>query len=164
MHVDEIAQLWDYNYWANARVLEAAGRLSDDDLTAPANLSHGSIFGALVHVLAAEWIWRVRCEENTSPHRVPRPDDFTSLRDLEDRWEREEVSMRAYLAGLTDAELYRTVAYTTTSGAPHTNTLWHLLVHVVNHGTQFRSEAATALSARGFSPGDLDFLAYLREE
>lgn len=163
MRVEEIAELWDYNYWANARVLDAAGRLSQADLMAPADLSHGSIFGSLVHALAAEWVWRLRCQENTSPDGVPTADDFATLQDLEARWEREEVSMRAYVSGLGDDELYGIVDYTTTSGVPHTNVLWHLLVHVVNHGTQFRSEAATALTARGFSPGDLDFLAYLRE-
>ena len=39
--------------------------------------------------------------------------------------------------------------------------LWDMMVHVVNHGTQHRSEAAMALAAMGRSPGDLDFLDYV---
>jgi uncharacterized damage-inducible protein DinB len=162
--IEEVAQLWDYNYWANARVLDAASRLGHADLTAPAPLSHGSIFASLVHVLAAEWIWRLRCEEGVSPDHLITAADFPTLQELEARWEREEVTMRAYLASLDADELCRTVRYTTTSGVPHANLLWHLLVHVVNHGTQFRGEAATTLTAHGSSPGDLDLLAYLREE
>lgn len=42
--------------------------------------------------------------------------------------------------------------------------LWHCLLHVVNHGTQHRSEAAAILTGYGRSPGDLDFTAFLNEQ
>ena len=39
--------------------------------------------------------------------------------------------------------------------------LWQALAHVVNHGTQHRSEAAALLTAAGHSPGDLDMVDYI---
>ena len=39
--------------------------------------------------------------------------------------------------------------------------LWDMMAHVVNHGTQHRSEAAMALTAMGRSPGDLDLLDFV---
>jgi uncharacterized damage-inducible protein DinB len=38
--------------------------------------------------------------------------------------------------------------------------VWQLLVHVVNHGTQHRAEAAALLTAEGRSPGELDLFDY----
>jgi uncharacterized damage-inducible protein DinB len=38
------------------------------------------------------------------------------------------------------------------------------LAHVVNHGTQSRSEAAVLLTEYGQSPGDLDLILFLREQ
>jgi uncharacterized damage-inducible protein DinB len=37
------------------------------------------------------------------------------------------------------------------------------MAHLVNHGTQHRSEAAAMLTEYGYSPGDIDFIIYLRE-
>ena len=72
-------------------------------------------------------------------------------------------ALAAFVASLTDEDLNRTVRYKTTKGAPMENVLWHLMAHVVNHGTQHRSEAAMLLTSYGFSPGDLDLMVFLRE-
>ena len=61
MNKNDILTLYDYNYWANARVLKAAANVTPDQFVVPFNLSHDSLRGALVHVLAAEMVWRLRC-------------------------------------------------------------------------------------------------------
>jgi uncharacterized damage-inducible protein DinB len=39
-----------------------------------------------------------------------------------------------------------------------------MLVHVVNHGTQHRAEAAALLTSEGRSPGELDLINYAEEQ
>ena len=41
--------------------------------------------------------------------------------------------------------------------------VWQMLVHVVNHGTQHRAEAAALLTGEGRSPGELDLINYAEE-
>lgn len=163
MNQADINFLIDYNYWANARVLNAAAQLAPDRFSAPRGLSHGSIRGALVHVLAAEMVWRLRCQSGLSPAALPADSDFPTFDILRARWAEEEAAMRAFIALLTDEQLSSAIDYTTTKGVPYSNILWQLLAHVVNHGTQFRAEAAVALTAEGHSPGDLDLLLFMRE-
>ena len=163
MNKNDILTLYNYNYWANARVLTAAANVTPDQFSAPFNLSHGSLRGALVHVLAAETVWRLRCQEGISVAALPAENEFPSLDMLRARWVEEESAMRSFLASLTDERLTQKIQYTTTKGVPFENVLWHLLAHVVNHGTQFRAEAAIALTAYGQSPGDLDLLFFFRQ-
>jgi uncharacterized damage-inducible protein DinB len=41
--------------------------------------------------------------------------------------------------------------------------MWQTMVHLMNHGTQHRSEAAVILTEAGGSPGDLDVLDFAEE-
>ena len=50
------------------------------------------------------------------------------------------------------------------NGEERRTALWVLLTHVVNHGTQHRSEAAEALTLVGRSPGSLDLTSYVWEQ
>lgn len=162
MNREEIQLLFDYNYWANGRVLAAAGRVTPEQFVAPAGLSHGSVRATLVHMLAVEVVWRLRLLEGTSPTSLLAEGEFPTVEALAARWQAEERAMRDSLAALTDEALAATVKYTTTRGVPYEDVLWHLLLHVVNHGTQSRAEAGVGLAHLGQSPGDLDLLVFLR--
>jgi uncharacterized damage-inducible protein DinB len=163
MTLDPILALYEYNCWANARVLAAASRLTRDALFAPAVQSHGSLRGTLVHILAVEWMWRMRCQTGSSPPRYIPAERFLDLESIRVAWAEEEKSMRNFLGGLGDAQLARPVRYTSRQGEPREDALWEVLVHVVNHGTQHRAEAGLRLTELGSSPGDVDFLLFTRE-
>jgi uncharacterized damage-inducible protein DinB len=66
-------------------------------------------------------------------------------------WRAEWPAIDAWLASMDDAWLERD-----DEGVR----FWQMLAHVVNHGTQHRSEAAAILTDVGRSPGDLDMIDF----
>lgn len=164
MNIRNIQTIYDYNYWANGRILAAAAQLSQDQFAAPITNNYSVLRGAIVHVLEAEYAWRMLLQHKTLEHfRELKEDDFPTVAALAERWREDEAAMRAWLATLTDEDLAGIIRYITDEGGTRERVLWHCLWHVVNHGTQHRSEAAVILTAYGYSPGGLDFTAFLNE-
>ncbi len=154
--------LYDYNCWANRRILAASARVSPEQFVEPAGLNYGTLRGTLLHTLDTEYGWRILVQHHRrTPELVEA--DFPTVEALVQRWDAEEADMREYLASLSDADLVGTVRYTNDRGEPRERVLWHVLAHIVNHGTQHRSEAAVILTNCGQSPGDLDLPLFLNE-
>jgi len=162
MNKQDILTLYQYNRWANAKILSMAAQVTQEQFLAPASFPHGGLRGTLVHALFAEWVWRQRWE-GTSPTQRFKPQDFPKFEALRTRWMEEENQLMKFVEGLTDDQLNQTFRYNNLSGQPFTKILWHAMAHVVNHGTQHRTEAAAMLTDFGYSPGDIDFIYYLDE-
>lgn len=162
MTQEDILLLYKYNQWANAKILAAAAQVTQGQFLAPTSFPHGSLRGTLVHALFAEWIWRKRWE-GTSPTERFRADSFPTFASLCTRWQDEERALMAFVEGVSDTRLNSIFHYTNTSGQPFTMVLWQSMAHVVNHGTQHRSEAAAILTDLDHSPGDLDMIVFLIE-
>jgi len=162
MNQQDIALLYKYNQWANAKILNAASNLTSEQFLAPSSFPHGGLRGTLVHTLFAEWIWRHRWE-GTSPVVRLKPEDFPTFESLRSRWADEEKLLMSFVDKVTDERLNSHFFYTNTRGDPFERILWQVMVHVVNHGTQHRSEAAALLTDFGNSPGDIDLVYFLSE-
>lgn len=162
MRIQDLLLLYDYNYWANGRILTAAAQASPEQLVDPARFGFVSLRATLVHTLDAEYGWRMRCQHHSSTPDMAET-DFPTVDLLKQRWHEEESAMRAYLATLQDDDLASVLRYTIDTGELRERVLWHCLLHVVNHGTQHRSEAAALLTEYGHSPGDLDFTVFLNQ-
>jgi uncharacterized damage-inducible protein DinB len=160
MNKQDILLLYQYNQWANAKILDTAARVTQEQFTAPASFPHGGLRSTLVHALVAEWIWRQRWK-GTSPVDRFRPEDFPTFASLQTRWRDEEKQLMDFVTNVTDESLNSTFSYTNTAGQPFTRILWQAMAHVVNHGTQHRSEAAAMLTGFGHSPGDIDLIYFL---
>jgi uncharacterized damage-inducible protein DinB len=163
MRKTDIDLLFAYNRWANAKILSTSVQLNEEQQTAPGPVSFGSLMGTLVHIYGAEQLWRMRLQHGVSPRQMPSPNDFPNFASLASKWAEEETEMLAFLQLLQEEDLNRVIAFKRLNGSMEEATVWKALLHIVLHGMQFRAEAGILLSSAGQSPGDLDFIKYLRD-
>ena len=162
MRKQDLITLFEYNSWARDKILTSAANLSYEQLSAEGSQSYGSIIGCLSHIFNAEAMWLKRCQDGVSPAAVRFPEPPESLDELMAAWQAEQPKFMAYLQTLDNEQLDRPVVYKGFSGREFENTLWHILMQLVNHGVAHRAELVGKLTELGHSPGDLDFLIYLR--
>jgi uncharacterized damage-inducible protein DinB len=151
--------LLDYMNWGHDRVIDGARQLSAAQLTAPIRPGFLSTLGLLVHLMAAERAWLSRWKGG-SPQKLLTVDDLPTLEALVTAWEPLRAKMRAFVLTVDDPN--REVIYHRTNGEEKRNTWWHLFMHVVNHGTEHRSQVALHLAMQGIDVGNLDLIEYLR--
>ncbi|MCY3834390.1 MAG: DinB family protein [Chloroflexi bacterium] len=160
MNRADIKLLFQYNDWANDRILAQAERVSPEQLSAENDFGWGSLRGALVHLMDAEHAWRVLLKTGEHVEWL-QPEDFPAVGGIRARWNEERSAFWDYLNSLSDEDLIGTVSYEGHHNRIYHRVLWHCLAHVVNHGTQHRAECAALLTGFGHSPGNLDFSEFL---
>jgi len=104
------------------------------------------------HLYGADAIWLARWK-GTSLSAIPGA-DIPSMAALRQRWDPLEAEQRAFVDGLSEADLARVIEYKNTEGRPFRAPLGQLLQHVPNHATHHRSEIATMLTMISGSPPD----------
>lgn len=170
--LDHFRLMAPYNAWMNARVYDAAERLTADDLARDRGAFFGSILGTLNHLAAADLIWLGRLAAHPPLSGridlagLPQPtgirfvvsDELTSLRPIRERIDRVIVG---FVDGLTDADLAGTLAYRRVDGTAHRKLLSSVLSHVFNHQTHHRGQVTTLLTQAGIDVGVTDLLALI---
>jgi uncharacterized damage-inducible protein DinB len=74
----------------------------------------------------------------------------------------EQREIWAYLETLTEETLNGTIRYVI-PGVVRERVVWHILLDLILHAGQHRSEAATLLTSYGQSPGDFGFTMFMTE-
>jgi uncharacterized damage-inducible protein DinB len=171
MKIDEIKLMCDYNDWADARLLAACAKVSPEQYAAQTSYGHGGLRATMVHILDNLWQQRITLEgyyqkplENEAAYDATElhEDVLQTFAVLQERWMIEQQEMRAYLDTLTEEKLNSTISYVI-PGAIRERIVWHILMDVIIHATQHRSEAAALLTDYGQSPGDFDFIIFMTE-
>ena len=162
MHVsaDALRSHLDYSAWASARLLDAASKLTPEELTRDFGTADKSVVGTLVHVFGADRIWLTRVRgEGVGEFPGPRYHDLAVLRS---DWPALHTAWRDWAAGLTDDQCTQELEYHDLAGKPWRNPLSGVVLHVVNHGTHHRGQVAGFLRTMGHVPPKLDLIAYYR--
>jgi uncharacterized damage-inducible protein DinB len=168
MNLSDIRNLFDYTEWANALAMKAAADLPDEDLRRDVAISHNSIFGTLLHMAAAEWIWLERWHGRspTKEEAWPRwtPESCADLAALRERW-KDIIDRRASLISQLDEErLAAELPFKLLSGDPNSMRLVDQMRHVANHATLHRGQVVGMIRQLGIDPPSTDLLFYLRSE
>ena len=108
MKPEEMVALYDYNAWADRRVLEAASTLSKEEFLKPMGSSFSSIRDTLAHIFGVEWLWLERFQ-GRSPASIPDGNEFTELNILKARWMEFEPTLLKFVRGLTESDLDRVI-------------------------------------------------------
>lgn len=156
--------LANYNAWANLRLFEAVGALSEADYRADLGAFFGSLHGTLNHLLVGDRVWLKRfLGKGDAPASLNAviAEDFADL-----RTERAatDAAYSAFVAGLTEADLRAPFRYTTlTSPATISQPLAPALLHAFNHQTHHRGQAHALLTRLTGEAPPLDLIYFQRE-
>ena len=163
MNKADVQSLFDWMYWVNHKLLDAADGVDDATFRAVSKVTTRGLRDTFVHELDVEWSWRENLQgkdiDDWGPDEELRAEDFPNLKSLRQRWDRDEVEMRAWLASLTDREVGGLARSAFTDDR---RPLWQYLMHLISHAAQQQADAATLLTLAGRSPGEIGYLEYLR--
>jgi uncharacterized damage-inducible protein DinB len=168
MNLADIKHLLAYTQWANDLAIEAAAGLPDESLHRDFGISHKSIFGTLVHMAGAEWIWLERWH-GRSPAKAEAwtlwsTESCVDLTQLKDRWANLIDQRTRYVSELDESALDAELAFKLLSGDPSSMRLVDQMQHVVNHATMHRGQIVGMIRQLGIEPPSTDLLFYIRRE
>lgn len=160
----------EYNQWMNAKVFEAAGRLSAAEVAQDRGAFFDSILGTLNHLLVADLVW-LRRFKAYAPHRLlleaverwPQPPSlgqllYPELADLQAERVTVDQLIRDWAGVLTDTDLAQPLSYQNMQGVPALRTYASLVQHLFNHQTHHRGQVTTLLTQAGQDVGVTDLL------
>lgn len=155
----EIQLLFEYDTWANLKLVELIATLPAEQYKKDLGSSFASIHGTSVHILSADNVWLDRWRGKTpSPLTV---EDIPTIEVVKKHWDSFYFEIRDYLRNLTDDQLNEPLPYTDFHGNSHAQLLCQQMQHKVNHSTYHRGQIVTMLKQLGVKPVSTDFVNFL---
>ena len=169
MTKDDIELLYEYDRWANHRVLQASSALINEQFTRDLGGSFSSVRDTLVHIFAGEWGWLQYWKElSPGPSFIADmmarrkvlfdPTAFPDLAAVQRKWAEVEQEQIEFIAHVTNERLEQMLPVRTT----HVK-LIHLMQHVANHSTYHRGQISWMMRQLGAVPQATDFHVFIIE-
>lgn len=151
------------NAWANHRLLEACGRLSQADFAAPRTSFFPSIKATLNHILTVDWFYVDALERSLAggePHEEParffRPEEpFERCAELAAGQRATDRRLIALCEALRDQDLETDVAIRRRHGIAR-DPVRRILAHLFQHQIHHRGQVHAMLSGTPVAPPQLD--------
>lgn len=159
MELERMRALYEFNRWANGKMLEAVDKLTEEQFTKDLQNSFPSVQDTLVHIMGAEWLWLERWKGN-SPKSILPPTDFPTVSSIRKQWREIQHGQAEFISGVSEESLKKVVAYVNLKGERWAYPLWQMLQHLVNHSTYHRGQITTMLRQLGAKPVATDYLIF----
>jgi len=169
MTKDDIQLLYEYDRWANNRVLLAVAALSTEQFTRDLGGSFRSVRDTLLHIIAGEWGWLAYWKQpSDSPAFLAdlrkrrdalfNPEAFPNVVAVQLKWREVEQEQVEFVNRVTDEALRKMVPFRMKQIK-----LMHLMQHLANHATYHRGQIALMMRQLGAEPLATDFNVFLLE-
>ena len=153
MNADSFRELYSYHFTLNRKLWdEGVLSLSEAQFTQSIEYSVGSIHNQIVHMMSVDERWFAGLRGVAIPDHL-NPVHFASRKTVRDYWDNVETSMRVHLQDLDDSHLLQD-----NDGMFKT---WQILFHVLNHGTDHRSQTLHMLNQFGIDTFPQDYVLLL---
>jgi uncharacterized damage-inducible protein DinB len=159
---DTLASMFEFNRWADERLLTACGQLTDEQYAREIGGSFPSIRATVAHHAGALRAWATRFEGGdvrALPSESEVPNAGVAMRLV---IEGHEVLVRE--AGRPAEDLAQIFTYRNLRGIMVSLPRWALLRHVVNHGTYHRGQIANMMRQVGVAPPATDYFLWAMEQ
>lgn len=158
---DDIASLYEYNRWADRRVLDACRGLTPEQYAAEPVPGWPSVRSSVIHIAIATDGW-LRGVAGEDVQTVPGESDLETVDAAAALLERAHERIQSLLPGLTPESL-ATVREFRGRGKVAALPPWAVLRHIVNHSTYHRGQIASKLGRLGVAPPITDFIYWVLE-
>ncbi len=148
--VDHARSMIACTIWADDRILTAADGISDEQ--------YAQVRAQFEHMLGTQRYWYANWTGGSLQEPM-----LTTLPDARTAYAASHEALRPFADGLTDDEWHRAEQWWLAYGFDARMALGESITQVFYHAVQHRSEIAVLLSMWGHSPGDMDYLTFLRE-
>lgn len=162
MNLSDIKTLFDFNTWAQNRLMSVVETLNEDQYSKDMGSSHGGVQGTLVHILASLEMWHERWMGHSAKQLLG-VNDVPTLSAAKKHWAETQEKLANFVKGLNEAGLTKIITYTSTEGKSYSTPLWQMMQHLVNHATYHRGQIVTMLRQIGVKPPATDMIFYFRQ-
>lgn len=162
MQNEYLQRMIDYHYWAQNKVWECIMPLTDEQMHDDPGYSRGSIHAQLVHMYLVEWIWYRLMIHDLPQDRAewPQPDVLLTREQIRAAWHALEPLVRGYVQTATEDQLNSTV-YQTLFDPPRPSTTWEVIIYIVTHAADHRSQVLQLIHNQGGKTVMQDFIRYV---
>lgn len=141
--------LFDYNNWANTRIIEKLKFIEN---------SEDKSLKLMSHIISAQdnWLEKIKRTKNYNIDIW----EIYSVQELQILSDKSTKAWLKFISKLSNSEFEKICSYKTSKGTEYQNTYQEILAHVINHSTYHRGQINQLLRINSIEPVMTDYIYY----